>query len=338
MSLPHGGRKWAVAGGFVAALFLLPWLLPQYAMFILSTWLVLAIMGMSLDILIGYLGHVSFGHAAFYGLGSYAVILSAQRITPSFLLDVLIACAVVVAVAMIFGVVALRTSRLQFIMITLALSQAVWGLAFRWSELTGGDSGLFGLGRPAIPGLNLTDPYTFYYFLVVVFLVAALSIRTIVQSPLGLTWRGIKQNESRMSALGYNVWLHKYIAYVLAAFFGGVAGILNAYLTGFVGPDTLFLTTSATAILIVILGGAGTVYGAFFGAGVIVLIRQVVSSYTDRWNLVLGLIYIVVVLLLPRGLAGLPQRLMQLRPTQRSGRGSEPTSVVEAEAGNEKRA
>jgi len=335
MELPDGGRRGAVAVGFVVGLFLLPWLVPEYAIFILSTWLVLAIMGMSLDILIGYLGHVSFGHAAFYGLGSYAVILSAQHITPSFLLDFLIACVVVVAVAMVFGVIALRTSRLQFIMITLALAQALWGLAFRWSELTGGDSGLFGLQRPSIPGLDFADPYTFYYFLVVVFCVAALCIWTIVRSPLGLTWHGIKQNESRMSALGYNVWLHKYIAYVVAAFFGGIAGILNAYLTGFVGPDTLFLTTSATAILIVILGGAGTVYGAFFGAGVIVLTRQVVSSYTDRWTLVLGLIYVVVVLLLPRGLAGLPERLTQLRPTRRSGRPSEPKSVAEAGAGNE---
>lgn len=312
MRLPATSRQWGVGAVLVISLLVVPWLLPQYAMFILTTWLIIAIFGMSLDILIGYLGYVSFGHAAFYGLGAYGVMLAALNLGQSMVLNVLVALLVVIAVAAIFGAIVLRVARMQFIMITLALAQALWGLVFRWSSVTGGDSGLVGLARPTLPLFgDLQDPYYFYYFVVTVFAASTVLLIMLVRSPLGLTWKGIKDNEPRMRALGYNVWLHKYIAYMVAALFGGVAGILNSYLTGFVSPEAVSLTTSATVILVVILGGVGTIVGAFIGAGIVVLVRHVASSYTDRWSLLLGLIYMVCVLILPYGIAGVPRRLRQ---------------------------
>ncbi|HYX93057.1 MAG TPA: branched-chain amino acid ABC transporter permease, partial [Myxococcaceae bacterium] len=212
-------------------------------------------------------------------------------------------------VALAFGAVALRTSGLPFIMITLALGQALWGLAHRWATVTGGDNGLSVSLRPEIPVVGRLDgTHGFYYFVLIAFVASFLLLGMILRSPFGLSWRGIRDREIRMQMLGYNTWLHKYAAYVVSALFGGLAGILNAALTGFVGPDSLALGNSATGILMVILGGPGTLVGPILGAGVIVAMRQVVSSMTERWMLVLGAVYIATVLFVPGGLMGLVKR------------------------------
>jgi branched-chain amino acid transport system permease protein len=285
--------------------------------------LIFSVYAMSLDLLIGYLGYTSFGHAAFFATGSYAVVVAALRLGESFWQNSLIALAVVIAVAMVFGLIALRTSGLPFIMITLALGQAVWGLSYRWVSVTGGDNGLSGLRRPVLPVIGrLEDSYAFYYFVLVVFAAVVVLLILLTRSPLGLSWRGIRDSEPRMRVLGYNTWLHKYLAYVLSALFGGVAGILQAYQTGFVSPQSAFFSNSATAILSVILGGPGTLLGASIGASVVVLIRQLVSSYTERWALVLGAVYIITVMCIPGGLLGLASRLIARARRQPTGMSS----------------
>ena len=289
----------------------LPIYLSSYSVFVLTSVLIFAIYAMSLDILIGYLGYTSFGHAAFFGVGAYAAVLGTLRLHLSFWGSLLLAIAAVLLIAMVFGAIALRTSGLPFIMISLALAQALWGLAYRWSSFTGGDNGLSVPMRPALPVIGrLESTGAYYYFVLAVFVVAIAALSLLVRSPFGLSWRGIRDGEVRMQLLGYHTWLHKYVAYLTAAFFGGLAGILNTGLIGFVSPEALALGNSATGILMVILGGPGTLVGASLGAGVVVVMRQIVSSITQRWTMVLGVVYIVTVMCIPGGLMGMIRRLM----------------------------
>ncbi|HTU00280.1 MAG TPA: branched-chain amino acid ABC transporter permease [Candidatus Sulfotelmatobacter sp.] len=309
--MPRPGRRALIPVLSFLVLAVVPLFLSSYSVFVLTSVLIFAIFAMSLDLLIGYLGYTSFGHAAFFGVGSYAAVLGTLKLGQAFWWSALLALAVVTLVAMVFGAVALRTSGLPFIMISLALAQALWGLAYRWSAFTGGDNGLSVQLRPALPVLGRLDSTgSFYYFVLIVFALTMGALRVLVRSPFGLSWRGIRDRELRMQVLGYHTWLHKYLAYLVAAFFGGVAGVLNASLTGFVSPEALALGNSATAILTVILGGPGTLVGPAVGAGVVVVMRQIVSSATQRWTMVLGAVYIVTVMCIPGGLMGMIRRLM----------------------------
>jgi branched-chain amino acid transport system permease protein len=200
-------------------------------------------------------------------------------------------------IAAIYGLLALRTSGVYFMMITLALAQVLWGVAFGWSTMTGGDDGLPGISRPDLGGLlpwSLQDPANFFIAVLIIFVVVVAALYLVVHSPFGYTLRGIHESESRMDCLGYNVWLHKYLAMLIAGGVAGIAGILFGYYHGFVSPVELSLVVSAEGLLMVIVGGAG----------VVVFLRNIVSAYTERWLLVLGLIYLLVVLCAPHGILG----------------------------------
>jgi branched-chain amino acid transport system permease protein len=191
-------------------------------------------------------------------------------------------------------------------MITLALAQVVWGIAFGWRGFTGGDDGLPGVPRPAA-GLpwSFADGGRFYYLVLVVFALSAAALALVVRSPFGRALVGIRESEGRMAMLGYHKRLYKYVAFVLAGLFAGVAGNLFVYYNGFVSPAYLSIVLSATALIMVILGGAGTLLGPVVGSAAIVLLENVISAHTQRWLLVLGLIYVAVTLFAPAGLVGL---------------------------------
>jgi branched-chain amino acid transport system permease protein len=206
-----------------------------------------------------------------------------------------------------YGLLALRTSGVYFMMITLALAQVLWGIAFGWRTMTGGDDGLPGISRPDLGGLlpwSLQDPANFFIAVLIIFVVVVAALYLVVHSPFGYTLRGIRESESRMDCLGYNVWLHKYLAMLIAGGVAGIAGILFGYYHGFVSPVELSLVVSAEGLLMVIVGGAGTLLGPALGAEVVVFLRNIVSAYTERWLLVLGLIYLLVVLCAPHGILG----------------------------------
>jgi branched-chain amino acid transport system permease protein len=190
-------------------------------------------------------------------------------------------------------------------MITLALGMVVWGLAFRWVSMTKGDNGIAGVPRPD-PGLpwNLNAPLPFFYFALAAAALAWIALGTLARSPFGLTLKGIRESETRMRALGYDVWLHKYLAFVIAGLFAGFAGVLWAYYNGFVSPVDVQLVTSVETLLMVALGGPGTLAGPALGAAVIVFLKNFVSVYTKRWLLILGAVYIGVILFAPRGVLG----------------------------------
>lgn len=178
--------------------------------------------------------------------------------------------------------------------------------------MTGGDNGIAGVPRPdlGIP-ISLDEPIVFYYAVLLVFLIAFIALRVFIRSPFGQSLLGIRESESRMRNLGYNTWLHKYLAFVVAGTFSGVSGMLWAYYNGFVSPMDSELTSSFEAFLMVILGGAGTLAGPAVGAGIIVFLKNFISAYTHRWLLIIGAIYILVIMYAPEGLGGLVKRFMK---------------------------
>jgi branched-chain amino acid transport system permease protein len=204
--------------------------------------------------------------------------------------------------AALFGLFALRARGVYFLMITLALAMLIWGLAYRWVSLTAGDNGISGISRPQIGPWSLREITSYYYFVFAIFLICLFIIYRIVRSPFGRSLVGIKESETRMRTLGYNVWLHQYICFVMAGFFGGVSGVLFIFYNGFISPPSLEVTPNMEVLLMVALGGPGTVIGPFIGAMVIVFLKNFVSVYTERWLIFLGSIYIFTILYAPKGL------------------------------------
>ncbi len=276
--------------------------LPPYALELATRIEIFAIFAASLDLLVGYVGLTSLGHAAFFGFAGYAVGLAAAAITDSGLLALLAALAATLTMALIFSALALRASGVYFLMLTLALSQIIWGVALQWRSLTGGDDGMPAILRPLIGTVRFSDAADFYLLTTTCFAICLSLLLLIVRSPFGLSLEGIRESPSRMSSLGYNVWLHRYIALIVAGLLAGWAGALQAWHTGIVTPNQLALVTSAEALLMVILGGTGTIVGPVIGSIVIVLVEFVINRYTERWVSVLGAIYILVVVAAPRGL------------------------------------
>jgi len=296
----------AAGGAALLVLIALPAFLSSYQLSLLTKMLIFGIFAMSLDLLLGYTGLPSLGHAAYFGVAAYTVGLLALRVTNNFWLDFPAGLLMATGVSALFGLFALRARGSYFLMITLALGQVLWGIAFGWRSLTGGDDGLPSVPRPQLPlPWALTDGVPFYYFVLAFFAVAVLVLSVIVRSPFGRALVGIRESERRMEVLGYDVWRYKYVAFILAGLFAGVAGNLFVYFNGFVSPSYLNIVFSASALLMVILGGAGTLLGPALGAAVIVFLENLISAYMERWVLVLGVIYVLVTLFAPRGLVGL---------------------------------
>ena len=217
-------------------------------------------------------------------------------------------------VAAVFGWIALRASGLGFLMLTLALSQVLWGLAYRWVGVTEGDNGLRGLTRPQPLGLDLDSAAAFYWMALLVVTIALGLIALLVRSPFGAALRGTRDQPRRMSALGYDVWLIRWLTFVMAGFWAGVAGVLYIWYHQYIHPSSLSLQASAEVLLAVIAGGSGTLAGPVVGAVVVVFLKNFVSSYVERWNMLLGIVFLLIVLFLPEGLVpGVKRLLSRLR-------------------------
>ena len=278
----------------------------SYWVTLLTQTLIYGILAMSLDILIGYTGLSSFGHAGFFGSSAYTVAILSTRYKMGFLICFISGIAVTTVISMIFGLLVAHATGVYFLIITLALGMVLWGLAFRWVGVTRGDNGISGIPRPdlGLP-ISLKDPLTYYYVILVFFLICLILMAIYVRSPFGHSLKGVRESESRMRILGYHTWLHKYFSYVSAAAFGGVAGSLWAYFDGFISPYNMDLTASIEIILMVILGGPGTLIGPALGAGIIIFLKNFISAYTQRWLLILGSIYILTIFYAPQGLMNL---------------------------------
>ncbi|MGH7776980.1 MAG: branched-chain amino acid ABC transporter permease [Candidatus Dormibacterales bacterium] len=265
--------------------------------------LVFGLLAMSLDLMGGYTGLVSLGQAAFLGVGAYGIAVAEARGLGAWP-AIGIALLGTAVVAAVFGIIAVRVSGITFVILTLALGQVIWGLAYRDVSISGGDNGLSIAARPEIGPVNFTDPVAYYYFTLVVVVACALLLRAIVHSPFGLSLRGIRDNEARMRTLGYNVLLHKYIAFFISGLFGGIAGILFAFYNLYMSPTAIDFSHNGSVVLMAVVGGLGTLWGAIVGALVVVVMQQWVSIYFARWETLLGIIFVLTMLFARQGIWG----------------------------------
>jgi branched-chain amino acid transport system permease protein len=280
-----------------------------FIILLLAHILVLGIVAMSVDLLLGYTGLPSLGQAAYLGVGAYLTAILATRfgfgLGWDFWLVVAMGIAAGAATAALFGLFAIRASGVYFLMITLALGMCVWGLAYRWNSLTGGDNGINMRGRPVLSGMRLADDLVFFYLVLGFFIASFFALQLLVSSPFGKSLVGIRERELRMRILGYNTWLHKYIAFVIAGAFGGLAGVLWAHLNGIVSPTDVLLPASVDVLLMVVLGGPGTLVGGLIGATVVVFLRDYLATLVQWWQYVLGAVYVLTILYLPGGIMAL---------------------------------
>ena len=292
-----------VCAGFVCLLLVLPSITGGvYYTNLASQVLIAALFALSLNLLVGYAGLTSLGHAGYLGLAAYTSGWLMVNLGWGHAASAAAALTVTLVMAALFGLIALRATGISFLMITLALGQILWGLAYRWASVTGGDNGISGLTRPAPLGIRLGDATPFYYFTLIVFLLVWGVIAVWVRSPFGASIRGSKDQARRMSALGYNVWLIRWTTFIASGFLGGVAGLMYVYYHQFISPHSLSLANSAEMLLMVIAGGAGTLAGPVAGAALVVLLKNVASGYIDRWIMLLCFVFIFIVMFVPGGI------------------------------------
>lgn len=296
-----GARRAAIGIALLLLLTLPFWVGNPYYINISSQILLFAVFALALNVLVGYGGLVSLGHAGLFAIAGYTAALTLEA-GHGHLVANSAAIVVTLAASAVFGVLALRSTGIGFLMITLAVGQIIWGVAYRWASLTNGDNGVNVRTRPMPFGLSMTTADSFYYLTLVVFLVALLSMAMLVRSPYGASLRGTRDQARRMNALGYNVWLIRFLAILFSGLWTGVAGLLFIYYNQFISPQVSALTTSAEALLMVISGGTATLLGPIVGAAIVVIMKNVVSAYVERWNLVLGLIFVAIITFMPEGL------------------------------------
>lgn len=298
--------------------------------------LIWALFALSLDFVMGYTGLVSLGHAMFYGLGAYAAVLTLLELSHSAFVAIGLAILASAALAWIVGYLSIRVSGVYFAMITLAFAQFIYNLVFKL-EWVGGSDGLF--GATAIYGLGgigvtfdeiavgiepflFTGDLLFYYFLLAVIVGAYLFAQQLMRAPFGTVLKSIRENEERSEFIGYHVTTHKRRAFVISGGLGGLAGALFAIHNGYVAPAFLHWLRSGEVIVMTILGGMGTLYGPMIGAGVFIGFKDVLSSYVDQWRMILGIVFVLFVIFLPRGLISLPHTIVEFADARR-GTGGE---------------
>jgi branched-chain amino acid transport system permease protein len=286
----------------VLVLAAVPWLIGEYYVNLASQILIAAIFASSLNLLVGYGGLTSLGHAVYLGMSAYISAWLSLRMGLGHAVTAPAALILTTLVGCFFGWISLRASGLGFMMLTLALSQVVWGLGYRWVAVTNGDNGLSGLTRPVLFGLNLDGSSAFYWFVLAVTLVVLYAIYRFIHSPFGASLRGTRDQPRRMSALGFDVWAIRWFTFVASSFLGAVAGLLYVYFHKFIHPSLMSITVSAEALLSVLAGGAGTFAGPLVGAALVLILKNVASAYIERWNMLLGIVFVLIVTFVPAGL------------------------------------
>lgn len=291
----------------------LPWFSPTYTMGLVTVCLIGAICAMAYDLIFGYAGLLSFGHVAGWGIGAYTVgMLVGKGITQNFFIVLGVAILAALIISAFFAFLALRTHGIYFSLITLALAELLHALTIKWASITGGENGLTGISRP----WSLNDQ-SFYYLVLVIFILCFLIMRWIINSWFGKALIGIRENESRMLIFGYNTWAYKYIIYLISGVFAAIGGLLSCFYRGIAAPDDFSFSMSGSFLLMVLIGGRGTLLGPVLGSFFVVFITNYLSAYTKEWMMVLGIIFILVVMFARRGIGGYTlewwQRIKEIR-------------------------
>ncbi len=275
--------------------------------------LVLGLAAMSLNFLLGFTGVLSFGHAAYFGLGAYGAAMTIKYIYPSTPLGILVGVAAGTLAAMVIGALIARLRGVYFAMVTIAFGQVFYFIAFRWNSVTGGDDGVSGWKRQALDlgftQINLLgNDKAFYYFVLVCFAVAVTLMWLLLRSPFGRTLLAIRENERRARFLGIPVERHIWLSFVISCCFVSVAGTLYALLSNFTDPRALRWDQSGTFVIMAVLGGMRSFWGPLIGAAIFVVLQDYVSSHTENWMSFIGLFFVLVVLFFPRGVLGILRR------------------------------
>jgi branched-chain amino acid transport system permease protein len=314
MGKPKITRIWLTAAlaAVVLIIVILPPVLPTYIVMLLTQSLIYGIVAMSLDVLVGYLGLAALGHAAYFAIGSYTTAILMTKYNFAFSPSLLSSIGMAAAIAALVGLLALRAVGVYFLLITLAIAMSFWGLIHRWVSMTGADNGISEIPRPeSWRFMDLTDTVYFHYYILIVFIICFILIYMFIRSPFGRTLVGIRDSETRMRVLGYNTWLHKYIAFIIAGTFAGIAGSFFAVFNRFVGPDEADLSQCMEILLMVSIGGQGTLIGPNIGSFLITFLKNMLSIYTKRWLMVMALIYILCAKFAPEGIIGLWRRFQR---------------------------
>ena len=293
-----------IASGLI--LIVLPLIVPVYLQSMLTKVLIFAIFAMSLNLIWGYTGLISLGHAAFFGVGAYASAILIMRFgIESFWLSAPSGILTAGLLAAFFGIIALRVSGIYFLLVTLALGQLVYYIAIAWRPVTGGTDGVIGIPRPELGLPWFTwNATSFYFFVLLAFVICFFLLYRLVNSPFGRALQGIREDEPRMRCLGYNTWLYKYVAFIVAGMFAGMAGVLFGHFFGAVVPVHTSVITSTLVLLMVIVGGPRVIFGPVIGAAVVVLLEYFASIYTPaRWPLILGAVFVIAVMFLRGGIS-----------------------------------
>ena len=305
--------------GCIILLLALPPFLSSYFLSMLTKVLIFGIFCLSLDLILGYTGLLSLGHAAFMGTAGYTTgILMVHFGIGNFWALMSIAVLMAGIAAAMIGFMVLRVTGVYFLLLTLAFGQLLSVAAIRWRSITGGTNGLIGIDYPNIGIESFSwSSLSFYYLVFICFILCYYILKKIVESSFGRSLVGIRENEARMQALGFNTWAHKYTAFIISGLFAGVAGALFAFFYGIMVPEHLALTTSASGMLMVVIGGPGTLFGPVIGSLVIILLEHYASIYSpERWPLILGCVFVICVIFLRGGVAkyltGLWQKLEAL--------------------------
>jgi branched-chain amino acid transport system permease protein len=303
----------------LAAALAAPFLVGPFWMTLLTQIFIFGLLALAVDLLLGHAGLFSICHASFFAVAAYTVAILQVRYGQPTLVAAPAGIVAGMLLAVLYGA-AVRTRGVYFILITIAMGYIIWGAAYRWASFTGGDNGITNVPAPAIGGFAIQSQFAYYYFVLAVVILCAAGYRVLVRSPFGLSLRGIKGSESRMRSLGYRTTSHLYAAFVLSSAMASLAGVLYVYYNRFVNPVAASFNVSIDVALMAIVGGSGTIVGPFIGAGVILGMRNWVSSFLELHAAVMGLVFIGTVLWAPTGIMGIVGRLRG----RRDSTGSEP--------------
>lgn len=275
--------------------------------------IVLGLAAMSLNFLLGFTGVLSFGHAAYFGLGAYGAGMLLKYLYPSTALAIIVGVLVGTIAAAIVGALIVKLRGIYFAMVTIAFGQMFYFIAFRWSSVTGGDDGLTGWKRvPLDLGFTqidiLKNAEAFYYLVLLIFAVSVGIMALLLRSPFGRTLLAIRENERRARFLGIPVEWHIWLAFVISCFFVSVAGTLYALLNNFADPHTLHWTLSGNIVIMAVIGGMRSFWGPLVGAAIFVALQDYISSYTQNWMFFIGTFFVLIVLFFPRGVLGIIRR------------------------------
>lgn len=289
----------------VLVMALSPFFLSLFHLNLFTEILILGIFALSLNVLVGYTGMVSLGHAAFFGVGAYAAGIAAKEISPNLLTTISASILAAVVISAVIGVFCMKVSGFYFLMLTLAFSQMIYSFIHQATDLTGGSNGLSGIPAPVAGGIDFSNPVLLFYLTLGIFLLVYAGLSLLIHSPFGQVLIGIRENEMRVRSMGYNTVRYKYASFLIAGALGGLAGSLYTSFNGFISPSDVYWTMSGSVLIMVIIGGAGTMVGPVLGAAMIVILETIVSSYTHSWMMIIGIIFIVFVVFFPNGLTGI---------------------------------